>query len=85
MLFQKKFVSSWNGSNRALEQYIKGKMNDPSSYEHIETRYAIDFDTGIVTTATRFRGKNAFGGTIINACVATQDINSGQLLSVKLN
>jgi len=79
--FEKTLMSSWDGSNRALERYIKANMNDPKSYEHIETRYSINYDKGVAVLMTKFRGKNAFGGVVVNACVATQDINSGKLLS----
>lgn len=35
--------SSWDGSHTGLERFIKKKMNAPSSYEHIETRYIMSF------------------------------------------
>lgn len=81
--FEKQYMSAWDGSNRALEQYIKRQMNDPDSYKHIETRYGIDYDTGVATIITQFRGKNAFGGVVANGCVAKQNIETGQLLEVQ--
>jgi hypothetical protein len=56
--------SAWDGSNRALEKYIKSSMNDPKSYEHVETRYSDEGDYLFVSTT--FRGKNAFGGVVTN-------------------
>ena len=63
--------SSWDGSHRGLEKVIKKGMNDPKSYEHIETRYR-DEGTSIFVM-TKFRGKNAFGGMVINDISARVD------------
>jgi hypothetical protein len=52
----------WDGSHRALTEYIKNRMNDPQSYEHGETRYTDKGDYLIVTTT--YRGKNGFGGVV---------------------
>lgn len=32
--------SSWDGSHYGLTRHIKEHMNDPSTYEHIDTTYA---------------------------------------------
>ena len=64
--------SSWDGSHRNLERYIKKLMNDPSSYDHVETVY---WDRGnCLIVKTTFRGKNAFGGVVINSIKAKVDI-----------
>jgi len=65
--------SSWDGSHRKLERYIKDNMNDPDSYDHVETRYS-DYGSYLLV-ATKFRGKNAFGGTVLNIVTAKVDIN----------
>ncbi|MFK5892119.1 MAG: zinc ribbon domain-containing protein [Pseudomonadota bacterium] len=60
-LIEKSF-SSWDGSHRSLEKAIKSSMNDPDSYEHVETRYG---DKGsYIFVQTTFRGKNKFGGMV---------------------
>jgi len=56
-----------------LESYIKRNMNDPGSFEHVETRYEDKGDHLIVIT--KFRGKNAFGGMVINSMMAKVDID----------
>lgn len=71
--------SAWDGSHRALEQIIKKSMNDPESYEHVETRYLDKGDFLIVIT--KFRGKNAFGGTVVNSAAAKADLN-GKVLEI---
>ena len=71
--------SPWNGSHDALTRYIKKNMNDPDSYEHVETRW-IDKGDFILVIAT-YRGKNAFGGVVKNTTMAKVDI-SGNILEI---
>lgn len=56
--------SAWDGSHTALKKLIKGGMNDPKSFEHVETRYS-DKGSHLIVMTT-FRGKNAFGGVVKN-------------------
>jgi len=65
--------SAWDGSHIGLTKLIKKSMNDPKSYEHVETRYVDQGDHLIVITT--FRGKNAFGGVVKNSVMATVDLN----------
>ena len=60
--------SAWDGSHRKLTEIIKKSMNDPKSYEHVETRYWDMGDHLIINTT--FRGKNVFGGTVVNTIKA---------------
>lgn len=78
----KKQFSSWDGSHRNLEQSIKNSMNDPDSYEHVETKY-IDKGSHLVVVTT-FRGRNSFGGKVINKVTAKVDLN-GSILEAKRN
>lgn len=71
--------SAWDGSHRGLTSYIKKSMNDPSSYKHDETRYSDAGDYLIVIT--RFRGKNAFGGVVLNTIKAKVDLD-GNVISI---
>lgn len=61
-------ISSWDGSCPHLESVIKASMNDPDSYKHVETKWWDNNDYAIVLV--KFRGKNAFGGYVINYCKA---------------
>lgn len=72
------FFSPYDGSHRGLEKSIKSSMNDPDSYDHVETRYRDDSTTILVTT--KFRGKNAFGGVIVNYAKGKLDGQTGELL-----
>jgi hypothetical protein len=69
--------SGWDGSHIKLTRVIKAGMNDPKSYDHIRTTYVVQGDTLLVTTL--FRGKNAFGGLIINKVVARVDLDGNVL------
>lgn len=74
-----KNFSAWDGSHRALTELIKKSMNDPSSYEHVETVY---WDKGDhLAVKTTFRGKNAFGGVVKNWAMAKVDLN-GNVIEV---
>jgi hypothetical protein len=80
-LIERQF-SAWDGSNRNVEKYIKENMNDPSSYDHVETNYS---DKGtFILVQTKFRGKNAFGAKVLQMATAKVDIE-GNILSFKLN
>lgn len=65
--------SSWDGSHIALTRMIKESMNDPKSFDHVDTKYWDMKDHLIVIE--KFRGKNAFGGTVINWVKAKCDLN----------
>ena len=70
-----KQFSSLNGSHRETTRLIKNSMNDPESYEHIETRFRVNSDTTTITVYTKFRGKNAFGALVINEATTLFDID----------
>jgi len=63
--------SSWDGSHPGLTRLIKEHMNDPKSFEHIETRF-IDYDDYIYVITT-FTGKNVFGGRVKQTVTANVD------------
>ncbi|KAA8698572.1 hypothetical protein [Pseudomonas cannabina] len=73
--------SPWDGSHRTFERLIKQAMNDPDSYDHVDTRY-VDKGKFIRVYAT-FRGKNAFGGTVKNTRIADFDIDGNFLREVE--
>jgi hypothetical protein len=74
-----KQFSAWDGSHIELTREIKRNMNDPESYEHVETVYGDRGDYLIVETT--FRGKNAFGGTVINTARARVSID-GEIIEI---
>lgn len=71
--------SGWDGSHNELTKIIKKAMNDPDSYEHVETKYWDMNDYVIVKTV--YSGNNAFGGRVKNFVKAKFD-NDGNLLEI---
>lgn len=61
-----------DGQNYDLVQRVKTQMNDPKSFEHVETTYH-DSGTGDVQVFMTFRGKNALGVLVLNRAVASID------------
>lgn len=65
--------SAWDGAHMNLERWVKDHINDPGSYEHVETRYT---DTGgNINLVLRFRAKNGFGGVVQGVATAVCDDN----------
>lgn len=74
-----KLFSGWDGSHIKLTEIIKQSLNDPDSYEHLETTY-IDKDSFLIVTS-KFTAKNGFGGTVRNEVVVKSD-TLGNILEV---
>ena len=79
--------SSYDGAYRPLEKIIKEKMNDPSSYEHIETKYTHVFD-GVdrpyMAVETTFRGNNAYGAKVINTASVKVDATTKEIYNIEV-
>tara|TARA_R110000851_G_scaffold80625_1_gene177313 strand:+ start:274 stop:618 length:345 start_codon:yes stop_codon:yes gene_type:complete len=63
-------LSAWDGSNSSVVRNVKYKMRDPKSFEHIETRIA-PVSNGQHTTVMTYRGRNGFGGMVVQTEYAT--------------
>ena len=72
-----KQFSTWDGSHDGLTKVIKEAMNDPDSYEHVETIFW-DMNEYLVVRTT-YRGKNVFGGVVKNYVKAKVDFNGNVL------
>jgi hypothetical protein len=75
-----KSFNPWNGSHIGLEKWIKSHMNNPDSYEHVETRYSDKGSYLLVTTT--YRGTNEFGGIVTNTVTARCSLD-GRVISVE--
>ena len=73
-LVEKQF-SLWDGSHPALTSHIKKALNDPGSYEHIETWYGDKGDH--IFVVCKFRAKNGFGGLVQCRVEAKVDFKGG--------
>lgn len=75
----KEGFSSWNGSHRQLEKYIKEHMNDEDSYEHVQT---LAYDNGsYYAVTTVFKGKNKFGA-IVKQTVTAKVAIDGSIIEI---
>jgi|GEM_PF-3205730 len=57
-------LSGWSGTHRDVTRMIESMLNDPSSFEHDETRVAPVVD-GRHQFVMRYRAKNGLGGVVI--------------------
>lgn len=60
--------SGWDGSHYALTDYIKKSMNDPDSYEHVQTLHW-DMKDYLIVSIT-YRGSNIYGAIVTNTVKA---------------
>ena len=65
--------SGWNGAHRELEKLVKNNLNDPDSYEHIETRYNDNVDH--IYVVMKYRAKNGFGGYVVETIAAKASVS----------
>ena len=71
----------WDGSHIKLERYIKTElMNDPDSYDHVESGYTVE--DGKLYVMVTFRGNNAFGGKVKNKVLAICDKENGDVIEI---
>lgn len=73
--------SGWDGSHRDFVMAIKKSMNDPDSFEHVETVYR-DNQNGTLRVVMTFRGNNMFGAKILSETIALSDIETGKVIVV---
>jgi hypothetical protein len=69
----------WDGSHIKLKEIIKSNMNDPNSFEHVDTIYRDHGD--YIYIRTDYRGKNVFGGVVPGWMSAEFDID-GNLIRI---
>ena len=80
----KNAFSSWDGSHILVTKYLKKTLDDPKSYEHIETKYSANREKKTMVIYQKFRARNSYGGMVIAMCIATQDLNTGEITSIKI-
>lgn len=75
--------SAWDGSHRGLVAAVEKTLNDPGSFEHLETRTMKGSnypETFIVSM--QYTAKNAFGGRVRNTIVCEVDVDTGAIMQV---
>ncbi len=82
-LYAQNCLSPWDGSHRAFESMVTATLNDPDSYEHVETLTWPRRADGRNEIVITFRAKNGFGGTI--TAKATGTINADNCSDARLD
>lgn len=84
----KNIFSYLGGSNKKLIDLVKSNMNDPSSFQHVETKYKfLESKEGfegrheILIVTMKFRQKNIFGAIVLNEVRAILSLE-GEVLYV---
>lgn len=77
--FADKNISAWDRSNPKLVSATKKRMENPDSFEHIETTF--DYKKDMVEATMTFRGNNAFGGKVLNVVKGIFDYD-GNLIEI---
>jgi hypothetical protein len=71
--------SGFSGKHTKLCEYIKNHLNDPDSFDHVQSKY---FDQGsYLVVIVTYRAKNLFGGVVTSYCKAKVDLD-GNILEI---
>ncbi|MFS7164575.1 hypothetical protein [Serratia proteamaculans] len=75
-------VRSFDSSYRPLTAAIKESMNNPSTFEHVETsyRFMLDNSSPYAVVTTVYRGSNSFGALVKNSISAKVDLRTGNIV-----
>ncbi len=73
--------SFWNGSHRNTVEYVKERMHNPKSFEHVETRYTDYAEKGFRHIQMKYRGTNLFNAVVTNSIWVKVDLN-GNVIEV---
>ena len=79
------FLSPWDMSYAPFNDYIKSYMNNPKSFEHVNTitRYITDVEKPYVYLVTTFRGTNSFGAIVTNTVKAKVDVKTQHFYDIE--
>jgi len=75
--------SAWDGSHIYLVKLLKENLNDPKSFEHVETTYVDNGDHLIIKMT--YRAKNAFGGLVLQNVTAKADYKTDTISIISQN
>ena len=72
--------SAWDGSLSVVERWVKGRLKDPDSYEHVSTTIPVE-DGAFWRVGTSYRAKNSFGAKVLEG--HTFWIQNGEIVKDK--
>ena len=71
LLYGQHCLSLWDGSHSELVKLVKRRLNDPDSFDHVETTTWPVRDDGRNSIMMTFRAKNGFGGVITSKAMGS--------------
>jgi hypothetical protein len=77
-------LSSWDGSHRGLTDHVRGRLRNPDSFEHVETRVG-QIENGRQTVYMEYRAQNGFGGMNVEAAMGVIRHPSCSISEVELS
>jgi hypothetical protein len=72
--------STADGRHYNLQFFVEDHLNDPDSFEHISTEYAVKEDHILVRM--QYRAKNGFNALIRKEVTAKVDLETGTVLEI---
>ena len=76
--------SIWNGSHGKTVEYVKERMHNPKSFEHVETLYTDYADKGFRVIQMKYRGTNLYNAIVTNSIWVKVDLH-GNVIEVMKN
>jgi hypothetical protein len=71
LLYGQHCLSLWDGSHPEFVNQVKRRLNDPDSFDHVETVTWPVRDDGRNSIMMTFRAKNGFGGVITSKAMGS--------------
>jgi hypothetical protein len=71
LLYGQHCLSLWDGSHPEFVKQVKRRLNDPDSFDHVETVTWPVRDDGRNSIMMTFRAKNGFGGVITSKAMGS--------------
>jgi hypothetical protein len=65
-VFAQPKASSWDGVAIVISEFLKENAHDPKSIKIAECSYIFEMSDGFYYQRVKYRGKNAFGATVLN-------------------
>jgi hypothetical protein len=85
LLYGQHCLSLWDGSHPEFVKQVKQRLNDPDSFDHVETVTWPVRDDGRNSIMMTFRAKNGFGGVITSKAMGSiNGLNCSDALFVEI-
>ena len=79
-------LSSWDGSNRSLVSFVKSGLQEPDSFEHVDTLVTPKSEeTGLHGITMTYRARNGFGGVNLSRAIAEVDPSTCEAKNVTVS